>query len=164
MSLSMRFGKWGRGLLREGKWKEGEWAVWAKGGGKNRKYRSWQTEVNTAALPAVTHVLTFQNAWKGTSRRCVPGRVDSAKNNMFTTNQLTDLNSCLLVKIHNNQLSYSTRIVKNIRIYVEKKTFFLVLALYNNWSRTSESRRLVNMTDLISPNFKTHILIYCKCV
>ena len=30
-------------------------------------------------LPAVTHVLTFQNARKVTSRRCVPGRVDSAK-------------------------------------------------------------------------------------
>ena len=30
-------------------------------------------------LPAVTHVLTFQNAWKVTSRRCVTGRVDSAK-------------------------------------------------------------------------------------
>ena len=32
-------------------------------------------------LPAVTHVLTFQNAWKVTSHRCVPGRVDSAKKN-----------------------------------------------------------------------------------
>ena len=28
-------------------------------------------------LPAVTHVLIFQNARKVTSRRCVPGRVDS---------------------------------------------------------------------------------------
>ena len=34
----MRFGKWGRGLLREGKRREGEWAVWAKGGGKNINY------------------------------------------------------------------------------------------------------------------------------
>ena len=33
-SFSMRFGKWGRGLLREGKPREGEWAAWAKGGGK----------------------------------------------------------------------------------------------------------------------------------
>ena len=30
-------------------------------------------------LPAVTYVLTFQNAWKMTSRWCIPGRVDSAK-------------------------------------------------------------------------------------
>ena len=34
---------------------------------------------------AVTHILIFQNAWKMTSRRCFPGRVDSAKNNMYTT-------------------------------------------------------------------------------
>ena len=30
-------------------------------------------------LPAVTHLLLFQNARIVTSRRCVPGRVDSAK-------------------------------------------------------------------------------------
>ena len=34
---------------------------------------------------AVTHVLIFQNPRKVTSRRCIPGRVDSAKNNMYTT-------------------------------------------------------------------------------
>ena len=30
-------------------------------------------------LPTITHVLFFQNAHEMTSRRCVPGRVDSAK-------------------------------------------------------------------------------------
>ena len=40
MSFCVQFGKWGRGLLREGKRREGEWAAWAEGGGKNRKYRS----------------------------------------------------------------------------------------------------------------------------
>ena len=30
-------------------------------------------------LPAITHVIFFQNAWKVMSGRCVPGRVDSAK-------------------------------------------------------------------------------------
>ena len=30
-------------------------------------------------LPAMTHVPTFQNAWKMMSRRCLPGRVDSPK-------------------------------------------------------------------------------------
>ena len=38
----------------------------------------------SAHLPAVTHVLTFQNTRKVTSRRRVSGRVDSAKN-MNTT-------------------------------------------------------------------------------
>ena len=36
-------------------------------------------------LPAITHVLCFQNACELMSRRCVPGRDDSAKNNMYTT-------------------------------------------------------------------------------
>ena len=39
-SFRVQFGKWGRGLLREGKQREGEWAVCAKGEGENRKYRS----------------------------------------------------------------------------------------------------------------------------
>ena len=39
-SFRVHFEKRGRGLLREGKRREGEWAVWAKGGGINRKYRS----------------------------------------------------------------------------------------------------------------------------
>ena len=52
-SLSMRFGKWGRGLLLEGKRREGEWAVWTKGGGNNRKYRSCRTKVNTAAMSVI---------------------------------------------------------------------------------------------------------------
>ena len=33
----MHFENIGRGLLREGKWGKGEWAVWAKGGGMNRE-------------------------------------------------------------------------------------------------------------------------------
>ena len=48
--------KIGRGLVREGKRREGEWVVWAKRGGMNR-----------------------ENARELTSRWCVPGRVDSAK-------------------------------------------------------------------------------------
>ena len=34
----------------------------------------------SVSFPAVTHVLFFKNAREMTSRRCVPGRVDSAKN------------------------------------------------------------------------------------
>ena len=36
-SFCVHFEKIGRGLLQEGKRREGEWAVWAKGGGMNRK-------------------------------------------------------------------------------------------------------------------------------
>ena len=37
-SFCVQFVKWGRGLLREGKRRKGEWAVCAKGRGENRKY------------------------------------------------------------------------------------------------------------------------------
>ena len=37
-SFCVHFEKIGRGLLRESKRREGEWVVWAKGGGMNRKY------------------------------------------------------------------------------------------------------------------------------
>ena len=49
-SFHMHFENIGRGLLREGKRGEGEWAVWAKGGGMNRKYRSCKIKGNIAAL------------------------------------------------------------------------------------------------------------------
>ena len=37
-SFCVHFEKWGRGLLREGKRREGEWAAWAKGRGKIISY------------------------------------------------------------------------------------------------------------------------------
>ena len=67
-SFCVHFEKIERGLLREGKRREG-----AKRGGMNRK------------LPAVTHALFFQNEHKMMSRRCVPGRFDSAKKPIYTT-------------------------------------------------------------------------------
>ena len=90
-SFFMHFEKIGRVLLREGKRREGEWAVWAKREGMNRKYLSCKIKSSPLALPtqpthplsvylpALTHVLFFQNACEMTSRPCVPGRVDSAK-------------------------------------------------------------------------------------
>ena len=39
-SFRVHFEKIGRGLLREGKRREGEWAVWAKRGGMNREYKA----------------------------------------------------------------------------------------------------------------------------
>ena len=41
--------KEGRGLLREARWREGEWAVLVKEKGRKKEYRSCKTEVNTAA-------------------------------------------------------------------------------------------------------------------
>ena len=49
-SFRVHFEKIGRGLLREGKRGEGEWAVWAKQRGMNRKYQSCKIKVNIAAL------------------------------------------------------------------------------------------------------------------
>ena len=44
---------------------------------------------------AVTHVLCFQNECEMTSRRCVLGRVDSAKNNMFTSDPLPKITTTI---------------------------------------------------------------------
>ena len=49
-SFRIHFENIGHGLLREGTRREGEWAVWAKRKGMNRKYRSWKIKVNTAAM------------------------------------------------------------------------------------------------------------------
>ena len=49
----MHFENLRHGLLREGKRREGEWAVCAKGGGMNRKYRSCKIKVNTAAMSVI---------------------------------------------------------------------------------------------------------------
>ena len=48
-SFCMHFEKIGHGLLREGKRSEGEWAVLAKSGGMNRKYRSCKIKVKEIA-------------------------------------------------------------------------------------------------------------------
>ena len=41
MSFCVQFEKVGRGLLREGERREGEWAVLAEERGMKREYRSW---------------------------------------------------------------------------------------------------------------------------
>ena len=56
-SFRVHFEKIGRGLLREGKRREGEWAVWAKGGGMNRKYWSCKIKMNTAAMLVISHCI-----------------------------------------------------------------------------------------------------------
>ena len=50
-SFCMHFEKIGRGLLREGKRREGEWAVWAKRGGMNRKYLVGPPSQETGTSP-----------------------------------------------------------------------------------------------------------------
>ena len=53
-SFFVQFEKVGCGLLREAKWKEGEWAVLVEAKGMKKEYRSWKTEVNTAALTIIS--------------------------------------------------------------------------------------------------------------
>ena len=71
-SFRVDFEKVGRGLLREGKRREGEWAEWGEARGDEEK-------------------LFFQNAREMTSHRCVLGRVDSAKKHVYYSMLLQNL-------------------------------------------------------------------------
>ena len=60
-SFCVHFENIGCGLLREGKRREGGWAVCAKGGGINRKYWSCEIKVNTAALLVIKNKRSVAN-------------------------------------------------------------------------------------------------------
>ena len=51
-------------------------------------------------LPTITLVLFFQNAREMASRRCVPGRVDSAKKTMYTTVYILCKNIAWITNYH----------------------------------------------------------------
>ena len=56
-SFCVHFEKIGRGLLREGKRREGEWAVWAKGGGMNRNYIGLGINIISGSVDLLSTVL-----------------------------------------------------------------------------------------------------------
>ena len=80
-------------------------------------------------LPAVTHVPTIQTAREMMSRRCLPGRVNSAKKHMYTTQILQ---SRLLGPFHNR--THSDRLnTRHVR-YSDPHCLVVILQLQSSSS------------------------------